>query len=86
QLQQRLKQAQQRQLKQHTLRLAQLSSQLNTVSPLATLARGYSITFDEKQNVVTSIAQVSQDQAISVRLADGTLSAKVLTTQPTQSE
>jgi len=83
QLEQRLKQAQQRQLKQHTLTLAQLSSQLNTVSPLATLARGYSITFDAKQNVVTSIAQVSQDQAISVRLADGTLSAKVLTTQPT---
>lgn len=84
QLEQRLKQAQQQQLKQHKLRLAQLSNQLNTVSPLATLARGYSITFDDKQNVVTSIAQVRKDQSISVRLADGTLSAQVVATQPTQ--
>jgi exodeoxyribonuclease VII large subunit len=86
QLEQRLKQAQQRQLKQHKLRLAQLSSQLNSVSPLATLARGYSITFDEKQNVVTSIAQVSQAQAISVRLSDGSISAQVVATQQTQSK
>lgn len=80
QLEQRLKQAQQQQLKQQKQRLAQLSSQLNAVSPLATLARGYSITFDDKQNLVTSVAQVSKDQAISVRLADGTLAAQVLTT------
>ncbi|MBU1311069.1 MAG: exodeoxyribonuclease VII large subunit [Gammaproteobacteria bacterium] len=77
QLQQRLKQAQQQQLKQHTLRLAQLSSQLNTVSPLATLARGYSITFDEKQQVVTSASQLKAGDKVAIKLAEGGFDARV---------
>ncbi|MEH8016921.1 exodeoxyribonuclease VII large subunit [Rheinheimera muenzenbergensis] len=77
QLEQRLKQAQQQQLKQHTLRLAQLSSQLNTVSPLATLARGYSITFDEKQQVVTSASQLKAGDKVAIKLAEGGFDARV---------
>lgn len=77
QLQQRLKQAQQQQLKQHKQRLAQLSSQLNTVSPLATLARGYSITFDEKQQVVTSSIQLKSGDKVAIKLAEGGFDAQV---------
>ena len=77
QLEQRLKQAQQQQLKQHKLRLAQLSSQLNTVSPLATLARGYSITFDEKQQVVTSSSQLKSGDKVAIKLAEGGFDAQV---------
>lgn len=77
QLEQRLKQAQQQQLKQHKQRLAQLSSQLNTVSPLATLARGYSITFDEKQQVVTSSSQLKSGDKVAIKLAEGGFDAQV---------
>ena len=77
QLEQRLKQAQQQQLKQHKQRLAQLSSQLNTVSPLATLARGYSITFDEKQQVVTDSSQLKTGDNVVVKLASGSFDAEV---------
>ena len=77
QLEQRLKQAQQQQLKQHKQRLAQLGSQLNTVSPLATLARGYSITFDEKQQVVTNSSQLKAGDKVVVKLAAGSFDAEV---------
>lgn len=78
QLQQRLKQAQQQQLKQHTLRVAQLSGQLNTVSPLATLARGYSITFDAKQQVVTDSRQLKTGDKVAVKLAKGGFDAEII--------
>ena len=78
QLQQRLKQAQQQQLKQHTLRVAQLSGQLNTVSPLATLARGYSITFDAKQQVVTDSRQLKTGDKVAVKLAKGGFDAEIV--------
>ncbi|MBJ91506.1 MAG: exodeoxyribonuclease VII large subunit [Alteromonadaceae bacterium] len=77
QLEQRLKQAQQQQLKQHKQRLAQLGSQLNTVSPLATLARGYSITFDEKQQVVTNSCQLKAGDKVAIKLAEGRFDAQV---------
>ena len=66
QLERRLINAQQLQLKQSKQQLAQLSSQLNTVSPLATLARGYSITFDDKQQVVTSSNQLKAGDTVIV--------------------
>lgn len=77
QLEQRVKQAQQQQLKQQKQRLAQLSSQLNTVSPLATLARGYSITFDDKQQVVTDSSQLKTGDNVVVKLASGSFDAEV---------
>ena len=77
QLEQRLTQAQQQQLKQQTVRLAQLSNQLNTVSPLATLARGYSITFDDKQQVVTSASQLEVGDKVAIKLAQGEINARV---------
>ena len=56
----------------------QLSSQLNTVSPLATLARGYSITFDAKQQVVTDSSQLKAGDKVSVKLANGGFDAEVI--------
>jgi exodeoxyribonuclease VII large subunit len=66
------------QLKQSKQQLAQLSSQLNTVSPLATLARGYSITFDDKQQVVTSSSQLKAGDKVAVKLAEGGFDAQVI--------
>jgi len=45
------------------------------LSPLATLQRGYSVLQDADGHVVTSIAGVTVDQAVSVRVADGRIHA-----------
>lgn len=77
QLAKRLQQAQQQQLKYSSQLLARLSAQLHTVSPLATLARGYSISFDSQQQALTSSAQLKVGDAINTRLAQGSFSAVV---------
>lgn len=51
--------------------------QLHLVSPLATIARGYSVTRNAQMKVITSITQVSQGEEISIQIKDGTISAKV---------
>lgn len=77
QLAKRLQQAQQQQLKQHKFNLLQLSKQLHTVSPLATLARGYSIAFDAQQQVVTRNSQLAVGDKVTVKLAEGAFEAEV---------
>jgi len=57
------------------------SARLHDLSPLAILARGYSATFAEDGSVIKSIGQVSVDQRINVRVADGTIGATVTTTE-----
>lgn len=51
--------------------------QLNAVSPLATLERGYSITFDENKNVLKSVRDINVGTNITTRLHDGEFSANV---------
>ncbi|HET6655033.1 MAG TPA: exodeoxyribonuclease VII large subunit [Gammaproteobacteria bacterium] len=50
---------------------------LNTVSPLATLQRGYAIVSDDSGNVLTDVAAVKSGAAIRARLARGELTAKI---------
>lgn len=75
-IQQRLKNS--RQQLQHSMHL------LDTVSPLATLTRGYSITTDESGQVITDASGVSCGQTIHTRLADGQLSSTVISNQTTK--
>ncbi|MEW5681042.1 MAG: exodeoxyribonuclease VII large subunit [Pseudomonadota bacterium] len=77
-LQRRLINAQHALLKQRKQQLAALGSQLNTVSPLATLARGYSITFDAKQQVVSNHQQLQPGDKVQVKLAEGGFEAEVI--------
>jgi exodeoxyribonuclease VII large subunit len=77
QLQQRLQRGISLQLKQQQQTLGRLSNQLNTVSPLATLARGYSITFDDKQQVLTSSKQLKAGDKVAIKLAEGGFDAEV---------
>jgi len=51
---------------------------LHSVSPLATLERGYAILFDEAGHVVRSAEDVAIDDTLKARLAKGELSLKVL--------
>ncbi|MFC3914487.1 exodeoxyribonuclease VII large subunit [Pseudaeromonas sharmana] len=72
-LEQRLLTAQQRQhaRRQHHLGLA--LTRLDAISPLATLARGYSITQRSNGDVVTDSQQVSIGESLTTRLQHGEL-------------
>ena len=54
------------------------TSQLNSVSPLATLDRGYSVTTDQQQKVIRSVEQVSIGDFISTHLKTGRLISQVV--------
>jgi exodeoxyribonuclease VII large subunit len=57
--------------------LAVLGGRLHTVSPLRTLERGYAIVLDAAGSVVRSTTQVQPGDAITARVADGVITAKV---------
>ncbi|MBM7544010.1 exodeoxyribonuclease VII large subunit [Periweissella beninensis] len=57
--------------------LQTLAKNLQLVSPLDVLTRGYSITKTEK-HVIKSINDVSLNQNITIKLVDGTIEAKVI--------
>ena len=73
----RLKLAVQKNIASHQNRLKISAAQLNTVSPLATLARGYSITKNTEGKVVTAVRQVRQGDNIDVQLSDGVIHAEI---------
>ena len=62
--------------KQAELRLAQAAHKLDTVSPLATLSRGYSIT-STNDHVVENANQLSNGDVIHTRLKQGSVTSTV---------
>ena len=58
-------------------RLDQLSRQMEALSPLAVLNRGYALVFDASGGLLRDASRVSAGDEISARLARGTLSATV---------
>ena len=59
-------------------RLEGLSARLESLSPVATLARGYAIVGQaETGTVVKSVTEVSPGDPLSVRVADGAFGATV---------
>src|SRR3989344_122101 len=50
---------------------------LNLLSPMNTLERGYSITYDEKGRIVTTVENIVVGSTIGVRLSDGSLKSVV---------
>ncbi|NOZ37376.1 MAG: exodeoxyribonuclease VII large subunit [Gammaproteobacteria bacterium] len=68
----RLRQAMQHRLKQNRQRLQHLMHNLDTVSPLATLARGYTITTElDNKHIIRSSQELTVGQQIKTRLANG---------------
>ena len=55
--------------------LAQFDVRLQALNPLATLARGYSITTDERGRLVRSVDTLRPGRKISVRVEDGRIEA-----------
>lgn len=76
-LAERLPRAMQGQLRNQRQRLGALAGQLQIVSPLATLGRGYSILLDERGQAVRSAAQTQPGQRLKARLSEGELDVRV---------
>lgn len=64
-------------LQRETLKVRALARSLEAVSPLATVARGYSILTDAQGRLVRSVGQAQQGDPVSAQLADGTLKLRV---------
>ena len=74
----RLNRAIQNFIQEKKLNIIELSRALNTMSPLATLDRGYAVLLNNKNNVIDSIKNVSTGDKIIARVKDGEISATVI--------
>lgn len=54
-----------------------LCEQLNLVSPLATIARGYSVTRNVEGKIVNQVKDVAENDSISIEVKDGLINAVV---------
>lgn len=77
-LERRLQQGLKQGLKERQTRIAQLAHSLDSVSPLSTLKRGYSITFDDAGQVMQDYSAVNKGTIITSRLRNGTVRSKVV--------
>lgn len=77
QLENRLEQAMQRQLATTKHKFALSVGKLDTVSPLATLKRGYSITQDESGNVITHADSIQLGTTITTQVEHGKIHSTV---------
>lgn len=67
-------------VKQEAKRLDYLIQSLDYLSPLNVLGRGYAIT-RKNETIVSSVNQVDKEDEIDIRIADGSISAKVVDTK-----
>jgi exodeoxyribonuclease VII large subunit len=77
QLQRRLGTAMQRQLENRQARLTSAARELNAVSPLAVLGRGYAIAQDEQGQVIRRAEDTQPGQMLKLRLGEGRLSVEI---------
>ncbi|MBT8114937.1 MAG: hypothetical protein KJP04_06140, partial [Arenicella sp.] len=77
-LSRRLIRAQNQQLHNTGKRLASLGDQLQLVSPLATLGRGFSIARDEQANILRDATRLKPADKIDVQLQSGSVECEVL--------
>ena len=63
--------------KEAQMHFTKVISNLDTLSPLKTLARGYSIT-EKDGNIIKTIKELDSGDLISIRLTDGKRNAKIL--------
>ncbi|WJY16193.1 exodeoxyribonuclease VII large subunit [Pectobacteriaceae bacterium CE90] len=77
QLRYQLQQTVERQLNQHKQRFGETCSHLEAVSPLATLARGYSVTSTSDGQVMKRTIQASIGDTLKTRLQDGWIASQI---------
>lgn len=82
QMRYRLQQSLEKRLNHDRQRFATLAAQLEGVSPLATLARGFSVTTDLSGQVVKKTAQLQSGDMLRTRLDDGWVESQVTSVLP----
>lgn len=60
------------------VKMVELITKLDSLSPLKTLARGYSLTTDIHGKVVNSVEKVKKDDELVIRFQDGSTNVKVI--------
>jgi exodeoxyribonuclease VII large subunit len=65
----------------HRAKLGQFAAQLDALSPVKILERGYALVFDEQGALLKDVARISPGAAISARVARGSLTARVTETK-----
>lgn len=63
--------------KDSKVKLENIASKLNALSPLSTLDRGYSITMNEEKSVIKSIDDTKKNDIIKILLKDGEITSVV---------
>jgi exodeoxyribonuclease VII large subunit len=76
----RLDRALERLLHSSAATVSALNAQLQSLSPLAVLDRGYALVVDAEGGLVRSAEQVARGDRITTRLSDGTFSSRVVAT------
>ncbi len=74
---QRIASAQTSQMRYRQQQHVSLAAQLNQLSPLQTLSRGYSVTQNSQGNVITRASQVVLDQELNITLSNGHITANI---------
>ncbi len=64
-------------IKLHQQKIEALARNLNAVSPLQTIARGYSVLETQDKQVISSIEQISSGDTITARISNGSLKCRV---------
>ncbi|MGI6030446.1 MAG: exodeoxyribonuclease VII large subunit [Eubacteriales bacterium] len=77
QLTDQLTSAMERQLEQREISLTHGMEQLEALSPLAVIRRGYSVTTDQRGNTITHCGQVASGDLLHVRVRDGEIDCRV---------
>lgn len=54
-------------------------NQLHLLSPLSTMKRGYSISYDQTGTIIKSVRQVKSGEKITLKLTDGIIDSKITT-------
>ncbi|ORM67502.1 exodeoxyribonuclease VII large subunit [Pantoea rwandensis] len=85
QWQYRLQQGMEKQLNHNRQRFGTLAAQLEGVSPLATLARGFSVTTDTQGQLVKKTQQLHKGDLLRTRLDDGWVESQVTALEPQKS-
>ncbi|MEQ9918020.1 exodeoxyribonuclease VII large subunit [Pectobacterium aroidearum] len=85
QLSYQMQSAVERQLNQNKQKLGIACSRLEGVSPLATLARGYSVTTAPDGKVLKNVTQITPGETLKTRLQDGWVESQVTTLVPNPS-
>jgi exodeoxyribonuclease VII large subunit len=73
-----LRQGIQTRLERSAAQLSNFAAKLDSLNPVSVLGRGYSITLDRKNHLLTRTADIAEGEEIFTRFADGTVKSVVL--------